>query len=162
MYSLNILIHYKYIMIITYSCVFCKVFYINMYMYSLNILIHYEYIICVKSKVEASENKPWRLGALAVCHMCEIKSGGQWKQALAVSSTPSTLGLRTEASTEDSGQTLSTLRTFSWALVGGFYVLWVHIHCKRLSLNPTHSEHTQDILLSACWRLLYTLSTYTL
>ena len=64
-------------MIITYLCVFCKVFYINMYMYSLNILIHYEYIICVKSKVEASENKPWRLGALAVCHMCEIKSGGQ-------------------------------------------------------------------------------------
>ena len=25
-------------------------------------------IACVKSKVEASENKPWRLGALAVSH----------------------------------------------------------------------------------------------
>ena len=38
---------------------------------------------CVKSKVRVSENKPWRLGALAVCQvhlppsMREIKSGGQ-------------------------------------------------------------------------------------
>ena len=34
-------------------------------------------IAYVTSKVEASENKPWRLGALAVCHN-DKKLGKNW------------------------------------------------------------------------------------